>query len=201
VPCLDKWNAFIFASMLCAIAPPEAPRVLMGPGLRALLSMPRGVEEAVMEAAWESETERRDGTRAESVDPFEVSGWERVARDSSEEPEGGCSWLSTEDGPSADCAKSMESSGAPGCWLVGGEAIILSCAICKAWRNIRIGGRYAVNECFWSVELKSNSCSVWIDLKESGLLNRRLWIVDCGCGRWTMDDCGLRRNLRGGSPL
>jgi len=52
-------------------------------GLRAFCSMPRGVEEVVMEAvAWESETDRREGTRG----VFEDSRAGLVAgEDSSEE--------------------------------------------------------------------------------------------------------------------
>lgn len=51
VPCLERWNAFIFASILCGNC---AVRrfdmfVAVGAGLRAFCKRPRGVEEAVMD--------------------------------------------------------------------------------------------------------------------------------------------------------
>lgn len=71
VPCRDRWNAFIFASILSDRPPLTGggmPRTLdmcaVGAfGLRALFSRPRGVEEAVMEGLGGSETERREGKR------------------------------------------------------------------------------------------------------------------------------------------
>jgi hypothetical protein len=71
VPCRDRWNAFILASILSDRPPLPGggtPRTLdicavEAFGLRALFSRPRGVEDAVMKALGGVETERREGKR------------------------------------------------------------------------------------------------------------------------------------------
>ena len=64
MPCLERWKAFIFASMLCGIPPLALACGAGGPlGLRALFNMPIGVEEEVIEdEVGRSEMERREGT-------------------------------------------------------------------------------------------------------------------------------------------
>ena len=87
------------ASILCGR--PPAAGLLTGPlGLRALFSIPMGVDEAVIEEAeGRSGPGRREGTRG----IFETSATGLVAGDSSSEP-----------GDGGLAAKSMESSGALG---------------------------------------------------------------------------------------
>lgn len=47
VPCLDRWNAFIFACISCGSPPPPRPVDIEG-GFRASVTMPSGRDEAVM---------------------------------------------------------------------------------------------------------------------------------------------------------
>ena len=47
-PCRERWKAFILSCMDCGRLPPLEDRDGGGPGLRAALTAPRGVEEAVM---------------------------------------------------------------------------------------------------------------------------------------------------------
>ena len=50
-PCRERWKAFILSCMDCGRLPPLDDRDGGGPGLRAALRAPRGVDEAVMFAA------------------------------------------------------------------------------------------------------------------------------------------------------
>jgi len=56
VPCLERWKAFIFASILCGnccdVCAARRPDMLDGggAGLRAFCRRPSGVDEAVMDA-------------------------------------------------------------------------------------------------------------------------------------------------------
>lgn len=66
MPCLDCWNAFILACISDGKPPPALilDRDVAAAGLRALLIVPRGVEEGVINANEAgSETERREGSR------------------------------------------------------------------------------------------------------------------------------------------
>jgi hypothetical protein len=73
VPCLDRWKAFILASIPSDRPPPLTwlPRRLdewcARFGRRALFSMPRGVDEAVIGAVGGSETDRNEGIRWAAV--------------------------------------------------------------------------------------------------------------------------------------
>jgi len=121
VPCRERWNAFIFASILSGKPPLGAvPCLFMGTfGLRALLNMPRGVEEAVMGLViGGSDTDRKEGTRGVLC----ISTDGLVAGNSSSEL-----------GEASLSAKSMESSGALGA-LLGGVAMVRSvCYLESMW--------------------------------------------------------------------
>lgn len=93
VPCRDRWNAFILASMLSGKPPlvPGAgmPRTLdicaVGAlGLRALFNKPSGVEEGVIRALGGVEIERKEGRRgifvASSLDGLD-GDWCRGSED------------------------------------------------------------------------------------------------------------------------
>jgi hypothetical protein len=110
VPCLDKWNAFILASMLSGrpLAVLDCTRGGGAPGLRALFNMPRGVEDAVIDAVAESDWPLNEGSRGGFVDSSEGL----VAGDPSSE------LVDSRPG-----AKSWESSGALGT-VLGGVAIL-----------------------------------------------------------------------------
>jgi hypothetical protein len=122
VPCLDKWNAFIFASMLCGRFAPLlacAPRILDkfavgGPGRRAFCNTPSGVEEVVIEGVVVgSDVDRREGIRG----VFANSGEGLTAGESSSS--------SVVEGERGAIAKSMESSGAAGAMVSGAEAMLV----------------------------------------------------------------------------
>lgn len=114
MPCRDKWNAFIFASILSGSPPLEAggaPRTFIlapGGGLRALFNTPIGVEEAVIELVMGgSDTDRREGIRGVFVGSV-----------------GGLAGTASGSWDTAPGAKSWDSSGATGA-LLGGVAIVL----------------------------------------------------------------------------
>lgn len=61
-PCLERWNAFILACMSCGSPPPLADKdVGGGPGLRAALTAPSGVDDADMLLVASTEV-RNDGS-------------------------------------------------------------------------------------------------------------------------------------------
>ena len=65
-PCLERWKAFILACISCGRPPPLEDSDGGGPGLRAALTAPSGVDDAVMfDVGGTSEEVRREGILSE----------------------------------------------------------------------------------------------------------------------------------------